>query len=65
MAKSKPSFRKPNELPPIEKSVPVSARMEESKVEELKRIASKSGMPLSYIVKCALEDYIKNMEGKY
>jgi predicted transcriptional regulator len=62
MAK-KPKFRAPNDLPALEKTYPISARIDESYLKALKKIAKKNNFPLSYIIKCALEDYVKAMEG--
>ena len=61
---SKKSFRKPQDLPPIEKTYPVSARIDESHLKALRKLAKKNKYPLSGIIKCALEDYVKAMEGE-
>ncbi len=57
MAKSK-KFRSPKDIPVQEKTHPVSARIKESTLSDLKKIAKKNGHNLSWIIVHALEDYV-------
>lgn len=57
MAKSK-KFRGPQDIPIQEKTHPVSARIKESTLSDLKKIAKKNGHNLSWLIVHALEDYV-------
>lgn len=57
-------FRTPKEIKPDEKAVPVSARIKESLMDDLKKMAKNNGYPLSKLIEVVLEDYVVWVKGQ-
>jgi predicted HicB family RNase H-like nuclease len=55
-------FKRPEEIPPDEKMVPVSARIPESISEKLNKAAARGGHPVSKLISHALSAYVEFLE---
>ncbi|MGZ3695647.1 MAG: ribbon-helix-helix protein, CopG family [Bdellovibrionota bacterium] len=62
MVKKQASFMRPEEMPPEEKMVPVSARIPESVAAKLNKAAARGGHPVSKLIAHALSAYVEFLE---